>query len=69
MDFSQTFNCEGIFLSRSLDSLLFSEFRDVFSGPLARSVQDLRLSQRSRSLQWPARVLKGFIQILYFNGL
>jgi len=44
MDFSQNFNCEGIFLSRSLDSLLSSESRDVFSGPLARSVQVLRLS-------------------------
>jgi len=43
MDSSQNFKCKGMFLSFSFDSLLSPASRDVFTGSLARSVQELWL--------------------------
>jgi len=39
--FLKNVKCKGTFLSSSLDSLLSSESKDVFSGSLAQSVQEL----------------------------
>jgi len=40
--FLKNFECNGMFLSFSIDSTLSSGSRDVFTGFLARSVQELR---------------------------
>jgi len=41
MNFSKHFKCKGTCLSNSLDSVLSFESRDVLTGSLAQSVQEL----------------------------
>jgi len=67
--FLNYFKCKSTFVSFSIavlliccfaDSVLFSGSRDVFTGLLAQSVQELWLIKFCGPLWWPARALKGF---------
>jgi len=56
----KTFKCKGIFVSSSLDSLISQASRGVFTGSLARSVQELWHIIPSAKKSLRTRDLKGF---------
>jgi len=67
MDFLKNFKCKGRFLSSLLDTLLSTAFRDVFSGSVAQSVQELWPIKLLRPLLWPTLDLRVFIKACQVN--
>jgi len=59
MDFSQISN-ERYILFSLLDSLLSLASKDVLTGSLAQSVQEIYLTKVHWPLQWPAMGLQSF---------